>query len=217
MARIYLLEREAGFSTEGIGFPSIFGCIAIVYRTTRGVFGFHNAGGSSEAQFEVRGAEFAQYVASHPQGKDAVGTHLYGITFVQRERGYALHQQRRMWAREVDMFGRCLAYFDGPISGVDLTDTGWKRSAYVDFSVARDRCDIGIKVWNDADKTTGRNPGDNTRQKSLIGSNLGTIVTDVTRDGLIQKVPEPLRPPPQPVHDTMPVPRSRFRFFRRRR
>ena len=86
---IYLLERQVGFGdNEGIGFPSIKGCLAVAYQTTSGIFGFHNAGNSAAEKFVERSKKWRDWVFTHPNGKDA-GVALYGVSFIRRNlRGY---------------------------------------------------------------------------------------------------------------------------------
>jgi hypothetical protein len=173
---IYLLEREAGFATDGIGFPSILGCMAVVVRTNTGLYGFHNAGGSRENQFATRAGLFATYVTEHNRGP-AECLHLYGVTFMQMQRGYTMGAERATWTVELTAFAEALGH-TGPISGFDLTSTGWEGSAYVEYTAHATSCYVKVQRWSEGDKTVGANPwGPN--QRSLIGRAPANIVTNV--------------------------------------
>ena len=67
---IYLLERQVGFGdNEGIGFPSIKGCLAVAYQTTSGIFGFHNAGNSAAEKFAERSKKWRDWVVTTRTGR----------------------------------------------------------------------------------------------------------------------------------------------------
>ncbi|MEQ9400091.1 MAG: hypothetical protein RJQ04_13095 [Longimicrobiales bacterium] len=189
-AEVFLLEREAGFATARVGFPSIFGCLAVAMRTNQGIYGFHNAGGSGDTQFETRAGLFADFVNTHAGARGFEANHLYGVTFVQDQRGYTMGQQRERWMEELTAFATALGH-DGPISGVDMSGA-FDGSAYVQFNTTGNGCTVKLKRWNDGHKTTGANPR-SRHQQSLIGQAPGNIVTDVTTEGLHAVQVESLR------------------------
>jgi hypothetical protein len=143
---IYLLERQVGFGdNEGIGFPSIKGCLAVAYQTTSGIFGFHNAGNSAADKFALRSKKWRDWVFQHPNGRDA-GVALYGVSFIRRNlRGYsATKSPVAFWKDELKTFAHQLN-FTGPIFGSDLAGIFTEArevSALVEFrkeGAARDR------------------------------------------------------------------------------
>lgn len=73
---IFLAENQYGFSKAALGFPSISACRAIVYQTTEGLFGFHQASGAMPDKFERFGKKFAGFVKQHPKGSGA-GLNMY--------------------------------------------------------------------------------------------------------------------------------------------
>src|SRR5262245_26622674 len=60
---IYLCEREIGFDTTEIGFPSILGCRAIVLVTSSGLFGYHLNGNLNP----TKKTALITFITQHPQ------------------------------------------------------------------------------------------------------------------------------------------------------
>ena len=149
---IYLNEREVGFDTTTLGFPSVQGCMAIVYVTDTGLFGYHNYGGSADDKWADRAQAFAQYVQNHANA--GAGSRLYGVTYV-KVRGYTT-PGKTSWTGELTAFATALGY-NGKIRGYDLSGAGILGSAYVEFRKKDDKCEMWVKVWADGDKTTGPN------------------------------------------------------------
>jgi hypothetical protein len=138
----YLLEHEYGYDTDAIGFPSISGCHAIVYQTTGGLFGFHNAGGSAEDTWATRAQGFAGFVQKHLG--NGSGLQLYGCSFVgDNRRGYTMGKVMKHWKEELKEVAAVLGY-KGKIRGYDLAATGIEdpASAYVEYQAADGQCDI---------------------------------------------------------------------------
>ena len=153
---IYLLERQVGFGdSEGIGFPSIKGCLAVAYQTTSGIFGFHNAGNSASEKFALRSKKWRDWVFTHPNGKDP-GVALYGVSFVRRNlRGYSLSKSAvSFWKEEMKHFAHQLN-FTGPIFGSDLASIFTEPrevSALVEFRKEGRGYGIFVREWYDNEK-----------------------------------------------------------------
>jgi hypothetical protein len=143
----FLLENEMSFSPVMLGFPSIQGCHAIVYQTRSGLYGYHNAGGSRDEDFPIRAGLFRQFV-SNVGALGETGTRLYGVTFVSNnQRGYSGVPKER-WLMELKAFATALGY-GGRISGYDLSDSlGATDSAYVEYRVNGEKCDVFVRRWN---------------------------------------------------------------------
>ena len=83
---IFLAENQYGFSTTSLGFPSISACRAIVYQTSRGLYGFHQASGAHPGKFERFGKKFAGFVDGEGGGN---GLNLYVVAKVGMGSSYA--------------------------------------------------------------------------------------------------------------------------------
>jgi hypothetical protein len=196
---IYLLERETGFGdNEGIGFPSIQGCLAIAYQTTTGIFGFHNAGNSGADKFAERSKKWRDWVVAHPNGNDP-GVALYGVSFVRsNQRGYALGKSPvSSWKDEMKAFAHQLN-FTGPILGSDLSGIFDRPvSALVEFRKESKGYGIYVREWY-RDAKDGVKKG--TYAASTTHAYLDATpdyspkqkVTDVSQAGMIRAYPERL-------------------------
>lgn len=194
----YLMEHEYGFDPDGMGFPSISGCHAIVYLTENGLFGFHNAGGSGDGDWATRAQGFAAFVNEHFLGK-AKGLALYGASFVaDGRRGYSLSigakQKSRSakagWKLELKEFANALG-FSGSIKGYDLSTRGIQEpaSAYVEYRRAGKTCNIYVQPWTDAGMQ--RSPiASRLNHKKRVGQALTSIVTTVNSANLQIVAPE---------------------------
>jgi hypothetical protein len=145
----YVDERTATFDTDALGFPSIGGCHAIVYLTTRGLYGFHLLGGvSAPHKFAVA---FAEYVSKTRLAGES-GLLLYGCTHVTTQRGYP-GEPRFAWRDELRCFARAL---DGPASirGVDLSrfNQDFRRSTYVEFRNKGGSCEILVRLMDEGER-----------------------------------------------------------------
>jgi hypothetical protein len=186
----YLMEMEAGYDTDRLGFPSIQGCHAIVLLTRDGIFGFHNAGGSGTDRFDERARLFAAYVRRHA-GRKVKGTHLYGSTFVgNNQRGYS-GNPRETWQLELGKFAGALG-FRGPIGGCDLAQsiTAQGASAYVEYRRVGQACLIFAKQWST--KGIVRVPYAPTRDlEKIVGTQANQLMTTgVDASGLTKIDPE---------------------------
>ena len=94
----WLAEREVGFDTDKIGFPSIDGCHAVVLQTGSGLYGFHNYGGSATDAFKERSDSFEAFVQQHFVSRGAVAQ-LYGVCF-RNKRGYSAGDKLAAWKDE---------------------------------------------------------------------------------------------------------------------
>lgn len=194
-----LNEHEVGFDPISIGFPSIFGCLAVVLVTENGLFGYHNAGGSAADKWKKRAAAFKEFVDGHFLRGDKK-TRLYGVSFVDTHRGYS-SPARTSWKNEMFTFAHELGYA-GKIRGFNLSTAGLPGSAYVQMRRAEGKCEIWIKAWSDADRT--KNPNINRMHHKMIhigggidvtvkDTTTASVVTDVTTAGLRHATPEKLR------------------------
>jgi hypothetical protein len=191
----FLLEHEAGFDTDRLGFPSINGCHAICFLTQVGLFGFHNAGGSGKEKFDERARLFCDYVKTLSHGALPKGVHLYGCSFVSDgRRGYTVGRTAEEWKAELLAFAKRLR-FSGPISGYDLAK--WSRdqtrSAYVEYRCLGKRCLIFAKDWSEDHKEMVPNPM-GLRHKNIIGRwQPDAVITAVDTTNLSPIVPERIR------------------------
>lgn len=147
------MEHEMAFDTNCLGFPSIQGCHAIVYQTNAGIYGFHVAGGSAAEDWPLNGQVFSDFVLAHGGGLIPAGSRLYGVTFVDVQRGYFPEPKKPKWKGELVEFASKLGY-TGKISGYDLdkrlptVQGGAAPSAYVEYRVNAAKCDVYVKKWD---------------------------------------------------------------------
>lgn len=168
----YLMENEAGFDPDSIGFPSIQGCHAIVYQTSVGLWGYHNFGGSGASAFKKRANLFRDFVEDHFIAA-GTGECLYGCTFVgNNARGYS-GSPSASWKKELKQFAIALDY-KGSIMGFDLSTklTNNADSAYVEYRKSGAKCRIYVKKWSDegivrSDVTTS---GRRMNLRKIVGS-----------------------------------------------
>jgi len=199
---IYLSENEIGFDAQGLGFPSIRGCHAIVYVTSNGLFGLHNYGGDLARDWPERSAVFGQFVSGHAQGTGA-GKTLYGVCYATTQRAYTVNgiAPKQNWKGELAAFAAAVG-FNGPIYGYDLAGRGFQPPAYVHYTSVGSTCVIQVKPWNKADSGEGANntPQDYqmiARNKNGVGYELKAtkqqVVTSMSTAGLTTVYPEKLR------------------------
>ena len=193
---VNLAEREVGFASDTIGFPSIDGCHAIVLCTSSGLFGFHNFGGSGTASFDERSRSFATFVSQH---FIAPGTllHLYGTCF-RNKRGYSDADKLAGWKAEMRAFATALGY-SGPVSGYNLDKMNYgARSAYVEYRAVTKGCSVHCKPWGEMTYTLAPNNHRASHKYALAGSvkaqtaqiydtitaNTGLAINDVPKNQL---------------------------------
>jgi hypothetical protein len=175
-AMLHLGEREVGFDTAAIGFPSIDGCHAVVLCTSSGLYGFHNLGGSGVASFAERSQSFAAFVSQHFISRGTLH-HLYGTCF-RNKRGYADANKLAAWKDEMRAYATALGY-TGPVSGFDLGRmTYGARSAYVEYRKVGKVCTIHCKPWNEMTYTKHTNNNRVNHKKALSGA-VQALTTDI--------------------------------------
>lgn len=192
----FLKEREAGYAVDGIGFPSIKGCIAMAYQTRDGIFGFHNAGNSANDKFDARAKTWSDFIRAHPNGASP-GVCLYGVTFARcNERGYSQPAVDN-WKAELKTFAARLG-FTGPLFGCDLTlsftGPGKKPSAYVEFKRESGGYSIFAREWYDdaRDGVINATYAASADFRNLDSTTMTKMVSDVGKAGLIRVYPERL-------------------------
>lgn len=195
----YLMENEMAFDDMCIGFPSIQGCHAIVFQASTGLYGYHNAGGSADADFSVRAQLFSRFVNGH--GGGVTGTRLYGCSFIENnQRGYSGDTAKK-WKEELVAFASALR-FTGKISGYDLSKSyDNTTSAYVEYRAHGDKCDLLVRSFDRTNEHPHRIPNQHRLDyKAKSGhrtapflADLTTVVTAVSRANLTQVHKQKLR------------------------
>jgi len=197
----FLMENEMAFDSHMLGFPSIQGCHAIVYQTDRGIYGFHNYGGSGDNDFSSRADLFNNFVSNHGSfGGEPV--RLYGVSFIgNNQRGYSGNAKNK-WKAELLEFAQKLNY-KGKISGYDLhkSFSGENDSAYVEFQINEAKSDIYIRKWNSGESLGNRvaNPSLNDHKKrtgpsnNMLVSDSPYVFTEISQVGLTKISKEKLR------------------------
>lgn len=158
-------EYEFGYSPTRIGFPSISACRAILYQTTTGLFGFHQATGYGPSKIDRDADKSARFVTGHRAGA-GTGLNLYvgaklggGSTYAQGMPGL------QELVAEIGAIARALR-FDGPARVYDLSyNTPAQQGVYVEFVARTDSCDVFINNWVDHHDTSHKgaptgSPGD---------------------------------------------------------
>lgn len=166
---VNLGEQQVGYDAATLGFPSIWGCIAIVAVLPGGLYGYHSYGGSAKDAWPKRAPKFKEYIESKG-GVPSQATRLYGVTHVDAERGYS-GVAKEGWKAELKAFANALGT-TCRISGYNLDDAiraGFhkKGSAYVEFRKAGTKCNVWVQSWKDVtytQLTAANNPwGDNIK------------------------------------------------------
>jgi hypothetical protein len=189
----YLGEHEFAFSDDRLGFPSIAGCRAIVYQTTAGLFGYHNAGGNWARDWPDRSREFADYVRNHVR-RDGLGLQLYVTGFTrQPQTGYTGPAD---WPGEAKAFAKALG-FKGPRGGYDLSTSIANGSAYVEYRRVGSSCLLFVNAWDDHNSKNAP-PTSGAKADQLDHKMRGTrsavfVRTDVDKSGLTKVDPVALR------------------------
>ncbi|HEY1895237.1 MAG TPA: hypothetical protein VGG62_03150 [Terracidiphilus sp.] len=198
---IYLAEREVGFDTERLGFPSIDACRAVVLLTRSGLFGFHNYGNANPKQdktfagtgYWAKAAEwFASYIAGHPS--QSAGIHLYFAARIDGGSYTKPGKNLKQCGAEARVFAKALDY-KGPISCADITTL--TPSAYVEFRASGSSCIILARVWQrsaadgavKSPYVAGPNHAHSMPGKAMPGS----VYTGASPDGCVQVTPQLVR------------------------
>jgi hypothetical protein len=194
---IYLSEYHYGFSRTALGFPSISACRAIVYQTTEGLFGVHQATGGQPEKYPGNANKFARFVNEHPQGA-GTGLNLYCAAKVG---GGSAYSQGLTGAREHLAELKAIANelkFTGPVRSYDLSGKWSGPGVYVEVVVRGGICLLFGNPWveHHDDKHRGGVPGDrqNDHKLSYQGKDEFLIPTKVfhTVDSTGQQPLEPI-------------------------
>lgn len=142
---IYLCEREIGFDTTEVGFPSIQGCRAVVILTADGLFGFHLNGSLSD----VKKRALVNFVTGRRRG-NAVRAIYAATTGVG---SWEADQAKK----ELQDIAEALTY-TGSIYWGAIPSVG---SVYVHYQTIQNQtCTITWRTWNDANDRVDANRGD---------------------------------------------------------
>ena len=141
---IFLAENQYGFSNTSLGFPSISACRAIVYHTSRGLYGFHQASGAHDTKFERFGKKFAGFVDGQGGG---TGLNLYVAAKVGAGSSYSLGDKGALeHLAEMKAFASALD-FQGKIRSYDLSHKWPNVGVYVEITAAGEACTILANPW----------------------------------------------------------------------
>ncbi|WP_174502031.1 hypothetical protein [Acidiphilium sp. C61] len=143
----YLGTNEVGFDRFNLGFPSVKTCQAIVYQTSFGLFGFHDAL-TNKVPFTRKCEAFRTFVQNLSVPHTEFAECLIGvITSTER---FTLND-RAGWATQLFEVARHLA-FKGAIYGVRLTKhIANNDSAYIRYDYEPKRSKISYKTWGKMD------------------------------------------------------------------
>ncbi len=154
----YVDERLAAFDQDKLGFPSISACHAIVYLTSRGLYGYHNLGGETPERWRDAPKKFGEFVDAKLASGEA-GLGLYGCAHVTGQRGYPGDKQTA-WRTELKEFAARVGW-RGDIWGYDLSgfddQPGYdaKKSAYVECRKVGGKCLLYARQWRDHENMSG--------------------------------------------------------------
>jgi len=158
-------ENQMAFDAAALGFPSILGCQAICFHTTRGLYGFHDAKSGqrgtltatdvSDAKLKI----FAKWVTDSFQTGET-GIALYGV--INRDEQYNPDAAGNAEWKAVllGLAGTGALGFTGDVSGARINSHLEKKSsdkdksAYVQFDLAGNDCTVGFKRWSKMEADT---------------------------------------------------------------
>jgi hypothetical protein len=174
----WVYENQMAFDNAELGFPSILGCQAICFHTTRGLYGFHDmksgtqtAGGMTSAQVsDAKLAIFAKWVTDAFQTGET-GIALYGV--INRDEQYNPDAAGNADWKTVllGLAGRLT--FTGPVLGsrinshLEKKSSDKDKSVYVQFDLAGNSCSVGFKRWSKLEGDTN-NKEKPTDQKVVV-------------------------------------------------
>jgi hypothetical protein len=143
----YIGTNEVAFDNLALGFPSVMTCQAITYKTTFGLFGFHDALTASLA-FSRKCQSFAQFVQNIAMNHSNLGQCLIGV--INREERFTKSQGDN-WAEQLLEVSQHLG-FNGPIYGARIdSHIGSHEPAYIRFDAAQGAtppCTVRYKRWS---------------------------------------------------------------------
>jgi hypothetical protein len=166
-------ENQMAFDNAQVGFPSILGCQAICFHTTRGLYGFHDlktsgqasgltAAQASDAKLKI----FAKWVKDDCFQIGETGIALYGI--INRDEQYSPDAAGNADWKSVLLGLAGHLTFTGPVLGFRINNHLEKKtsdkdkSVYVQFDLAGTACSVGFKRWSklEADVKNKEKPAD---------------------------------------------------------
>jgi len=160
----FVHENQMAFDTAGLGFPSILGCQAICYHTSRGLYGFHDAKSGQRGTMtatQVSNAKlgvFATWVTSLFQIGEAPIA-LYGV--INRDEQYNPDTAGNAEWKAVLLGLSGALGFTGAVYGsrinnhLEKKSSSEDKSVYVQFDLAGNACTVGFKRWSKMDTDMG--------------------------------------------------------------
>jgi hypothetical protein len=173
---MFLGEREIGFDTNQIGFPSIGGCRAIVLVTGGGIFGFHLSGTLNQVKKDA----FTNFIQTHAQRDPKRNLYI-----ASRVGGNAQHTKAEEVHAEIKEIARGLG-FVGSVYWADVSSVPG-NSAYVQFdSVQNNTCVVTARTWDDNKDRNPANMGPYAaaNRTMAMGAPVTQVYTTVDPTGL---------------------------------
>ncbi|MFC3550070.1 hypothetical protein ACFOLC_03485 [Lysobacter cavernae] len=173
---IYLCEREIGFDTTEIGFPSVMGCRAIVLVTAGGLFGYHLNGSLSEGKKTA----FKKFITKHVHGHSR--RKLYAAS--SGAGSQADHDELRDIAHALK--------YAGTIYWASLPGAGSSFVHYQDIN--HNTCAVTSRQWIDANDSILTNKGKYIGENRAIANGVasGAMYIKVDCNGLVGRYPNPI-------------------------
>ena len=158
----FVHENQMAFDAQKLGFPSILGCQAICFHTSRGLYGFHDLKSSprgTATSTQISGDKllvFAQWVKGLFQTGET-GVALYGV--INRDEQYNPDTAGNAEWKSVllGLVGPTALNFAGDVfaarinSHLEKKTSEKAKSAYVEFELAGNLCTVGFKRWSKID------------------------------------------------------------------
>lgn len=150
-------ENQMAFDPASLGFPSILGCQAICFHTSRGLYGFHDLkSGSNQTMTEAEAGAaklrtFANWVTGLFQHGE-VGVALFGV--INRDEQYNPDTAGNAEWKGVLLGLAGSLVFTGAVYGARITShlekksSDKEKSVYVQFDLAGGNCRVGFKRWS---------------------------------------------------------------------
>jgi hypothetical protein len=190
----YLGNNHVGFDNMALGFPSIFGCQAIVYHTESGLFGMHDmksgAGmATQEAVVAGKSTAFVDWIARQAHGASK-GIALYGVINRNEQYAYTGAGIAEWSDMLIDLAEQLDARFgfDGPVSGARINSHVKKGgSVYVRFDGHGQECQVSYKRWTklENDQETMHSPDTQAvlqRRSQMTGEFNSVTLSDTEYD-----------------------------------